>query len=120
MGDVIYANFGTERVWDETHQRLTETLLAVGAMFGDNDEDLLREKADCAHKMIRTIVDEMPGIVDITFEVPDNLPPEQCELVRKALKDAANQGIETAMHHSVRVLSNSIYDLCTSILSQQP
>ena len=120
MGDVIYANFGSERVWDETHQRLTETLLAVGAMFGDNDADLLRAKADCAHKMIRTIVDEAPGILDITFEIPDNLPPEHCELVREALKDAANQGIETAMHHSVRVLANSIYDLCTSKLLQQP
>jgi hypothetical protein len=120
MGDVIYTNFGAERVWDDAHQRLTETLLTVGAMFGDKDEDLLRAKADCAHKMIRTIVEEMPGIIDVTFQVPDNLPPEQCELVRKTLKEAANRGISIALHHAVEILGNSIFDLCTSKLSQQP
>ena len=119
MGDVIYVNFAAERAWDQSHKRLTETLLAVGAMFGDDDEALLRAKADCAHDMIRRIVDEVPA-ADFTAAIPDNLPPDQCELVREALKVAAQEGIETAMKHSVQVLTNSIYDLCTSKLSQQP
>jgi hypothetical protein len=99
MGDVIYVKFGAERAWEHSHHRLTDTLVAVGAMFGDNDEDLLRAKADCAHDMIRKIVEEVPA-VDSTFEIPDNLPSEQCELIRETLKAAALKGIETAIRRA--------------------
>ena len=117
MGEVIYVNFGAERKWDETHQNLTDALLRVGALFGD-DEDLLRAKADRAHAMIRAIVEDVPA-VDIEFEIPDNLPADQRKLIRETVRAAAFRGIETAMIHSVEVLSNAIYDLCTSKLAEQ-
>jgi len=118
MGEFDNVNFGAERVWDESHQRLTENLILVGALFGDNDEDLLRAKADCAHRMIRTIVEELPA-VEFNFEIPDNLPPDQCELIRESVRAAGFQGVETAMMHSVEVLTNAIFDLCTSKLAEE-
>jgi len=94
MGEVVYVNFGAERKWDETHQSLTEALLRAGALFGDN-EDLIRAQADCAHAMIRKIVEDVPP-VDLEFEIPDNLPADQCKLIRETVKAAAYRGIETA------------------------
>lgn len=110
MGEVIYVSFGAERQWDETHQNLTEALLRVGALFGD-DEDLLRAKADRAHAMIRTIVEDVPA-VDIEFEIPDNLPPDQRKLIRETVRAAASRGIETAMMHSVAIPVSNDAPLC--------
>ena len=119
MGEVIYGRFSSERAWQQSHQRLTETLLVVGEMFGDKDQVLLRAKADLAHAMIREIVEEVPE-TDIIFDVPDNLSQEQCDDIKHVLNDAVSKGIEIATRHSVRVLTNSIYDLCTSKLASQP
>ena len=119
MADILYVKFGAERVWDRTRQRLTDTLLIVGELFGDNDKDLIRAKADCAHAMIRKIVEEVPS-ADFNIEIPDGLPPDQDTLIREALQTATLTGIEAELRHSVRILTNSIYDLCTSKLSQEP
>ena len=114
MGEVIYVNFGAERKWEQTLVTLTEHLIHVGALFGDN-EDLLRAKADCAHGLIRKIVEEVPAL-DLAFEIPDNLSEDQCNLIRETVRAAAYGGIETAMMHSVEVITNALYDLCTSKL----
>ena len=118
MGDVRHVNFGAERARDDAHQKLAEELIRIGTLFGDDDEHLLRAKADCALGVMRSILEQVPE-VELTFEIPDNLPPDQCELIREAVRAAALQGIDTARMHSVRVLTNAIYDLCTSKLAQQ-
>src|SRR6185437_2692881 len=119
MSDVIYGDFLAERAWGQAHQRLTDSILAIGAMFGDNNEELLRAKADCAHDTILRIVENVPA-VDFTCDAPDDLPPEHYEFLKEALRAAALKGIETAVAHSVQVLTNSLHDLCTSKLSLQP
>ena len=93
MGEVIYGRFSSEKAWQQSHQRLTETLLAVGELFGDNDKVLLRAKADLAHAMIREIVEEVPA-TDITFDVPDTLTHEQCDDIKGVLSNAVSKGIE--------------------------
>lgn len=117
MGDVLCVNFGAEKVWDSIHQRLTETMLIVGDFYGDNDKELLRAKANCAHAMIRKILEEVPS-TDFGVELSDGLSPEQELLMRDSLRTAAFTGIETALRHSVAILANSIYYLCTSMLAE--
>ena len=118
MGEVIYGRFSSEKAWRQSHHRLTETLLVVGELFGDKDQVLLRAKADLAHAMIREIVEEVP-VTDITFDVPDSLTQEQCDDITGILNDTVSRGIEIATRHSVRVFTNSMYDLCTSKLASQ-
>jgi hypothetical protein len=115
MGEVIYVNFGAERKWEQTLETLTNYLVRIGSMFGDN-EQLLRAKANCAHGMIRKIVEEVPAL-DLFVEIPDNLPQDQCNLIKETVRAAAYTGIEMAMMHSVEVLTNALYDLCTSKLA---
>jgi hypothetical protein len=119
MGEVIYGRFSSEKAWQQAHQRLTKTLLVVGELFGDKDQVLLRAKADLAHTMIREIVEEAP-VTDLTFDVPESLSQEQCDDIKSILNEAVSKGIEIATRHSVQVLANSIYDLCTSKLASQP
>jgi hypothetical protein len=70
MGEVIYGRFSSEKAWQQSHQRLTETLLVVGELFGDKDQVLLRAKADLAHAMIREIVEEVPvPTLPSTFQI---------------------------------------------------
>ena len=75
----------------------------------------MRAKADCVYHVLRQIVEEVPS-VQITTQMPENLTPQQLELLTGAIKVAALKGIEIAMTHSVQVLMSSIYDLCTSKL----
>lgn len=119
MGEVIYCRFRSEKAWQQSHQRITEALLAVGERFGDKDQVLLRAKADLAHAMILEIVEEVP-VTDITFDVPDSLTQEQCGDIKNILNDAVSRGIEIATRHSVQVITNSIYHLCTSMLAEAP
>lgn len=114
MGEIIHVAFGTEREWEQTHAKTVNALIAIGALFGD-DEALMRAKADCVYQVIRTIVDDIPN-VRITTKMPEGLSPEQLDLLTEAIKDAALKGVEIAMTHAVEVLMASIYDLCTSKL----
>ncbi len=47
MGEVIHANFGTEREWEQTHDKTVDGLLTIGSLFGD-DEALMRAKGASA------------------------------------------------------------------------
>jgi hypothetical protein len=114
MGDVIHANFGAEREWETTRKKTTDGLIFVGALYED-DETLMRAKADCVYRILRQIVEEVPS-VHITSKLPENLTAEQLDLVTDHIREAALKGIEIAMTHSVQVLMGSIYDLCTSKL----
>ena len=118
MGQVIHVAFGTEREWEQTHAKTVDGLIAIGTLFGD-DEALMRAKADCVYHILRQIVEEVPS-VQITTKMPENLSPEQLELLTGAIREAALKGIEIAMTHSVQVLMSSIYDLCTSKLHARP
>jgi len=114
MGQVIQVAFGTEREWEQTHEKTVDGLVTIGSLFGD-DAALMRAKGDCVYQILREIVEEIPS-VQITTKMPENLSPEQLETLTRAIKDAALKGIETAMTHSVQVFMGSIYDLCTSKL----
>src|SRR6185312_16656869 len=46
MGEVIHVAFGTEREWEQTHEKTVDGLVTIGSLFGD-DESLMRAKADC-------------------------------------------------------------------------
>lgn len=117
MGEVIHANFGAEREWEQTRSRTVDGLVTIGAMFGD-DEALMRAKADRVCTLLREIVEEVPSL-QITTRMPDNLTTEQLDELTAVIKDAALKGIEVAMTHSVCVLMSSIYDLCTSKLHEE-
>jgi len=114
MGEVIHVAFGTEREWEQTHEKTVDGLVTIGSLFGD-DESLMRAKADCVYQILREIVEEVPS-VQITTKLPENLSPEQLDALTRVIKEAALKGIEIAMTHSVQVLMGSIYDLCTSKL----
>lgn len=118
MGEVIHASFGTEREWEQTHEKTVDGLLAIGTLFGD-DEALMRAKADCVYQVLRQIVEDVPS-VQITTRVPENLSEEQMAMLTEAIRQAALKGIEVAMTHSVQVLMSSMYDLCTSKLKVRP
>lgn len=114
MGEVIHVAFGTEREWQQTRERTIDGLVAIGSLFGD-DEDLMRAKAECVYTILRQIVEDVPS-VQITTKMPENLSVGQLEMLTDAIKEAALKGIEIAMTHSVQTLMASIYDLCTSKL----
>ncbi len=118
MGDVIRVNFGSEREWETTRRKLTEGLVAVGALYGD-EEELMKQKADCTYRLLRQIVEDVPS-AQINTRLPQTLSDEQLELMTNAIKEAALKGIEVAMTHSVQALMGSIYDLCTSKLAKSP
>jgi len=118
MGQVIHASFGTEREWEQTHDKTVDGLLTIGTLFGD-DEALMRAKADCVTQVLRQIVEDIPS-VQITSRMPENLSEEQLAMLTESIRQAALRGIEVAMTHSVQVLMSSIYDLCTSKLKMQP
>jgi hypothetical protein len=118
MGEVIHANFGTEREWEQTHEKTVDGLLTIGTLFGD-DEALMRAKAECVYHILREIVEDIPS-VQITTRMPDNLTEEQMTMLTESIRQAALKGIEVAMTHSVQVLMSSIYDLCTSKLKVRP
>jgi hypothetical protein len=117
MGQVIHVAFGTEREWQQTREKTVDGLITIGSLFGD-DEKLMRAKGDCVYHVLREIVEDVPSI-QVKTRLPDNLSPEQLDTLTRAIKDAALQGIEIAMTHSVQVLMESIYDLCTSKLETQ-
>jgi hypothetical protein len=114
MGEVIHVAFGTEREWEQTHEKTVDGLVTIGSLFGD-DAGLMRAKADCVYQILREIVEEVPS-VQITTKLPENLSQEQLDALTRVIKEAALKGIEIAMTHSVQVLMGSIYDLCTSKL----
>ena len=92
MGEVIHAAFGAEREWEQTRSRTTDGLVAIGGMFGD-DEELMRAKADRVYKLLREIVEDVPSL-QITTRLPDNLTDEQLEQLTAAIKEEA---IETKL-----------------------
>jgi hypothetical protein len=114
MGEVIHVAFGTEREWEQTHEKTVDGLVTIGSLFGD-DAGLMRAKADCVYQILREIVEDVPS-VQITTKLPENLSQEQLDALTRVIKEAALKGIEIAMTHSVQVLMGSIYDLCTSKL----
>ena len=114
MGEVIHVAFGTEREWEQTHEKTVDGLVTIGSLFGD-DESLMRAKADCVYQILREIVEGIPT-VQITTRLPENLSEEQLAILTESIRQAALKGIEVAMTHSVQVLMSSIYDLCTSKL----
>ncbi len=118
MGEVIHAVFGSEREWEQTHDRTVDSLVQIGTLFGD-DASLMRAKADCVYQLLREIVEGIPS-VQITTKLPDALTDEQVRALTEAIRHAALRGIEVAMTHSVQVLMSSIYDLCTSKLHGRP
>ena len=118
MGENIRVTFQSERDWERTRAQWIEDLLAVGALFGD-DESLMRAKADCVHQLLRRIVEDIPAI-RITAKLPDRVPPEQIPLFSAAVREAALKGIEASMNHSVRLVMAAIFDLCTSKLRREP
>jgi hypothetical protein len=115
MGQVIKVNFGVEREWEETHAKTVDGLVCIGSLFGD-DEKLMRAKAECVSRILRQMVEEVPSL-QLSMEMPENLPPAQVELLTEALKEAAFRGIEVALTHSVQAFIGSVYDLCTSKLA---
>jgi len=118
MGQVIHADFAQEREWQATHERLITGLLAVGTFVGD-DAALMKAKADCTLRILRSIVEGTPA-VHSEIPLPANLSAEQIDQVNRVIRDATLQGVEAAMTHSVEVILGSIYDLCTSWLGQYP
>ena len=118
MGDVVDVTFGQEREWEKTHAKTRTGLVTIGKLFGD-DEQLMLNKADCVYHMLRAIMEEVPT-VQWAHDLPDNLTETQLAIVRDAVKTAACKGIETAIMHSVEVISHRIYDLCTSKLASMP
>lgn len=117
MGDVIQAEFGTEREWSETREKLVNGLVSIGALFGD-DETLMRAKAECVYKVLREIVEGLPP-VRVASKLPEDLSGPHLEAVTVALQLAVSKGIEIGMTHSVRMMMDSIYDMCTSKLKGQ-
>lgn len=118
MGEIIQVGFGPEQDWERSRSQWAEDLAAVGAMFGD-DEALMRAKADCVYRMVRRIVEGIPA-VRVAVTVPDDLPAAYVPLLTAALREAALKGIEASTCHAVRVLTASLYDLCTSKLRRKP
>lgn len=116
MGEVVHANFGAEREWEETRTKLRFGLQTVGAIFGD-DEELMLAKAEAVMVLVRAIVEEVPTI-KVNAPIPANLSAEDTALLGEAIKQAALQGIETMMSHCLRALMASVYDMCTSKLKR--
>src|SRR5262249_41396495 len=114
MGEVIHVGFGTEREWEQTREKTVDGLVTIGSLFGD-DEKLMRAKADCVYQVLREIVEEVPS-VQITTKLPENLSPEQLDILTRVIKEAALKGIHIAIAYSVQVLMGSIYNLRTSKL----
>ena len=115
MGEIIHVQFGTEREWESTHQKLIDGLCSIGQLFGD-DPVLMKAKADRTYALLRQIVEDFPN-VQVTTRIPDNLNEEQMKILTNTIKEATLKGIEAAMSHSVPLLMGAIYDLCTSKLS---
>ena len=118
MGENIRVTFQSEHDWERARVQWVEDLLAVGALFGD-DESLLRAKANRVHQLLRRIVEDVPA-VRITAKLPDGVPPEQIPLFSAAIREAALKAIEASMNHSVRLVMAAVFDLCTSKLRREP
>ncbi len=118
MGEIIEVTSGPDRDWEHARREWAENLAAVGALFGD-DEALMRAKANCLYEVLRRIVEEVPPL-RVTAGVPQDLTAEHAACLRVALRAAALKGIEASMCHTVRVLTEAIYDLCTSKLRGRP
>jgi hypothetical protein len=118
MSEKIRVRGQAERDWERARAQWVEDLLAVGAMFGD-DEALLRAKANCVHQLMRHIVEDIPA-VRITARLPEGLPPEHIPLLTAAMREAALKGIEVSMNHSLRLVMAAAFDLCTSKLRRAP
>src|SRR5437667_10570854 len=86
MGEVIHVAFGTEREWEQTHEKTVDGLVTIGSLFGD-DESLMRAKADCVYHVLREIVEEVPS-VQITTKLPENLTTVQLDALTRIINDA--------------------------------
>lgn len=116
MGDVVHVEFGTEREWAQTRERIVNGLVAIGALFGD-DEKLMRAKAESVYILLRRVIDDIPSI-SVNARMPENLGDQDLDIVTEAIRVAALRGVEAAMTHAVQAMMESIYDLCTSKLAQ--
>jgi hypothetical protein len=119
MGEVIHVQFGTEREWNSTREKLVTGLRAIGQLFGD-DPDLMEAKADCAYQLLRQVIEDVPCL-QIQAKLPSSVVDEEQtrSIITDAIKEAALKGIETALTHAVQIFMASIYDLCTSKLAQR-
>lgn len=118
MGNIIRVDFGKDRDGERARAQWADGLSAVGELFGD-DEALMRAKAERVHQLLRRIVEEIPT-VRVTSHLPRDLTPGQVEMLTGALRAAVHKGIEVGIAHSVRVITDAVYDLCTSKLRQRP
>ncbi len=115
MSEVIYVDFDTECRWRQIRVLTVRQVVAVGALFGD-DEALMRAKAECAYQVVRQMVEDVPPM-RVTATVPVELSARHRLWLHANMEDSFKKGIRSAVHHSVHTLMKSLSDLCTSRLA---
>lgn len=118
MGELIRVEFRREGRWERARAKAIEGLVEIGALYGD-DEALMKAKGECVYRVLRQILEEVPA-AQIATELPQDLSDEQRKIVTAAIREAATKGKEIAIVHAVQTLLDSIYDLCTSSLAEEP
>lgn len=98
-------------------EQITRELVDLAPQFDDNEE-LIRVKAECLCKMLRRIVSELPPF-EHTTPLPHGLTPQQGEALTAALQETALKGIRWALTHALQCIGESQADLCTSKLAVQ-
>jgi len=117
MGEVIYAHFGTEREWKKTHEKTAQSLVEIGALFGD-DAALMRAKADRLYQVLRQMVEGIPP-ANARVTLPAALPAAQVKLLREEIRKGVLDAMELVVMHCVQTMMDSIFDLCTSKLADR-
>ena len=115
MGTVIHVKFGEERQWSLYRDELVNGLVVIGRYYGA-PEHLMRAKGDCAVRLLRQMVNEVPNI-NLAVKIPDGLSPEQTQEIIEATKAAANTAVEHTVWHCVNCVLESLHDLCTTKLT---
>jgi hypothetical protein len=118
MSEIIVTNLKPEHDWEDTRQTLKEGLASLGILF-DDDPALMHAKAECAYRMLRQIVHDLPK-ERIAIDIRNDLPAEQIELLTRVFNEAAKTAIQVTLCHAVQTVMNHIYDLCTSKLNAVP
>lgn len=118
MGEVIHVQFGHERAWELYHDELVCGLILTGRYYGD-PEALMRAKGDCAVRLLRQILNELPNL-NLKVDIPDGLSPEQTGEILATIKAAALVAVNQAAWHAVNSFLESMNDLCTSALAGTP
>ena len=118
MGEVIHVHFGQEREWDLYRDELVCGLIMIGRYYGD-PEALMRSKGDCAVRMLRQMITELPNL-NLKVDIPDDLSPQHTREITAAIKAAALIAVEHAAWHAANSFLESMNDLCTSALAGPP